>query len=286
MAEIKVAYLGPQGTFTEKVARDFFPSEDLVPLQPIRKVVKAVETGEAEHGIVPIENFYNGEVRETLDSLTECSRTRIIAETSLAIVHCLGALQSHGQVTRIYSKDQALEQCSRYLCEKYPDADTIAVSSTALAAERVAREKMLDAAAIASESALKAAGLEILASDICPNNKTRFAVLWTASTNRSGDDKTFIAIHPQHPRVRDKPGVLDCALGFFARLGINLEYIQSRPDGKRGYIFYIELNGHERDEAVVSALDSIRLSLDQQKMFPNTVKVLGSYKNTHWKEEK
>lgn len=283
---MKVAYLGPQGTFTEKATKEVFPSEELVPLQPIRRVVRSVETGEVDHGVVPIENIYDGEVRETLDSLTECSKTRIISEMSLAIVHCLGALQGRGQITRIYSKDQALEQCSRYLCEKYPDADTFAVSSTAEAARRIAEEKMLDAAAIASESALMGSGLEILASDICPNNKTRFVILGTASTNKSGDDKTFVAIHPQSSKVRDRPGVLNCTLDFFASLGINLEYIQSRPDGKKGYIFYIELNGHERDEAVNTALDSIRLSLDPQKLFLDTVKVLGSYKNTHWKEGK
>ena len=283
---MKVAYLGPQGTFTEKATREVFPSEELVPLQPIRRVIRAVEAVEVDRGVVPSENFYNGEVRETLDALTESSKARIIGEKSLVVVHCLGALQGHGKIMQIYSKDQALEQCSRYLCENYPNADTLAVSSTAEAAKKIAKERMLDAAAIASDSALRESGLEVLASDICPDNKTRFVILGTTPVNRTGDDKTFIAIRPQCPKDKDRPGVLYTALGFLAGLRINLEYIQSRPDGKKGYIFYIELDGYEQDEAVRTALDSIRLSLDPQTKYPNTVKVLGSYPNTHWKEVK
>lgn len=278
----KIAYLGPEKTFTEKIAREIFSVGELLPIQPIRRVIRAVETNEVDYGIAPIENFYNGEVRETLDSLTECFKTRIISEKAMKIVHCLGALPNNKLIERILSKDQALEQCSRYLCENYPNAATISTSSTAEAVKTIRNENLLCAAAIASETALKDGGLEILAKDICPNNKTRFVVLGREKTMPTGDDKTFLAIYPS---VRDKPGVLHDFLGFLAGLGINLEFIQSRPDGKKGYLFYIELDGHEQDKKVKTAMEGIKLSLNYEEKHPDTIKILGSYKNTHWKNE-
>ena len=278
----KVAYLGPEKTFTEKAAKQAFPDADLVPMQPIRNVVLAIENERADYGVVPLENFYNGEVRDTLDSLTECSRARIIQEQPLSIIHCLGALKEHGTITIIRSKDQALEQCSRYLCEHYPSATLIATASTAEAAKYIAEQKALDSAAIANEQALLDSKLEVLAKDICPNNKTRFVILARQDTEQTGDDKTFLAIHPS---IKDRPGVLYNTLGFLAGLGINLEAIQSRPDGRKGYYFYLELDGHEKDRNVALALDAIRLSLDPSSKHPKSIKILGSYPNTHWKDE-
>ncbi len=281
---MKVAYLGPAGTFSEMAARvicaDLEKRSDFLSLQPIRNVIMAVESRKADLGVVPIENFYNGEVRETLDSLAECLETKIIQERAFTIVHCLGALPNHGKINRILSKDQALEQCSRYLCENYADVEKIAVSSTKEAAQIVIRDNLMDAAAIASEEGLK--GLEVLAKDICPNNKTRFVVLGRDSTKPSGDDKTFLAIHPE---IKDRPGVLDKVLRYISDAGINLEYIQSRPDGNKGYCFYLELNGHTKDEYVSFTLKRIKDYLDPEGKFPNSVKILGSYRNTHWKDE-
>ncbi|MFH1307605.1 MAG: prephenate dehydratase domain-containing protein, partial [archaeon] len=276
------AYLGPEKTFTEKAAQELFPDDELVAMQPIRKVILAVENGEVEAGVVPIENFYNGEVRETLDTLSECSKTNIVKEKAMKIVLCLGALKNHGKISKILSKDQAIEQSSRYLSENYPNAQAIAVPSTAEAVNIIKNEKMSDGAAIASEKALAEGGLEFLDRDICPNNKTRFVVLSRQKAKKTGDDKTFLALHPP---VSDKPGVLHNSLGVFAGLNINLELIMSRPDGKKAYFFYIELDGHEDDENVKMAINSLKLSLDPEKKFPDTVKILGSYPNSHWKDE-
>ena len=136
---MKIAYLGPKRTFTEKVARNLFPQEELVPLQSIRKVIMGIEKGNFEKGVVPLENLYNGSVIHTLDSLTRCDQARIVQETSSKIVHCFGALKGHLPIKKIYSKDQALEQCDDYLAERFPDAITIATTSTSEAVEFVSR---------------------------------------------------------------------------------------------------------------------------------------------------
>jgi chorismate mutase/prephenate dehydratase len=192
----------------------------------------------------------------------------------MTIVHCFGALSNHEKIEQVLSKGQALEQCSKYLCENYPDVTAVSVQSTSEAARKIAEHEMLDAAAIASEKALKESGLQILAEDICPNNRTRFAILGKKSLQSTGNDKTFLMIHPF---VKDKPGVLYNALGVLARYDINLEYVQSRPDGHKGYFFYLEMEGHKDDEKVKKAIDEIKNQED--------VKILGSYPNTHWKDE-
>lgn len=277
---MKVAYLGPKGTFTEKAASILFPKAQLVPVQPIKKVVMAVEKNIADLAVVPLENFYNGEVRETLDSLIDCCKAKIAAEKAMPIVHCLGALKNHNKITKIYSKDQALEQCSSYLYEHYPNAATIATPSTTEAISQIIRENSYDSAVIASEKAIVEAGLKLIDTNIVKNNKTRFAVISKRKTRPSGDDKTLLAIHPP---MKDKPGVLYNTLGFFSSFGINLEDIKSRPDKKDSYYFYIELDGHACDRNVKMALDAIRFFLDPDKRFPDAVKILGSYKNSHWK---
>ncbi|MFQ5532118.1 MAG: prephenate dehydratase, partial [Candidatus Nanoarchaeia archaeon] len=248
----------------------------------IGKAITAVENEEVDFCVVPIENFYNGEVRETLDDLTECSKTKIIKEKVLKIIYCIGALENHDEIEEVLSKDQALEQCNKYLFKNYPKIKNVAVSSTSEAANKIARENLLNSVAIASEEAVKEAGLKILDKNICPGNKTRFVVIGRNKTEPTGDDKTFLAIHPSE---RDKPGTLANILNIFSSYSINLENIQSRPDGQKGYYFYIELEGHEKDKIVKAAIEGISLSLDPKNKFPNTVKILGSYQNSHWKGE-
>ncbi len=280
---MKVAYLGPEGTFTEKAAKEMVERGELMAVTPIRKVVKAVDNSEVDYGVVPLENFYNGEVRETLDALTEAKETRIIRDRAFSIVHCLGVLQGYKTIEQILSKDQALEQCSKYLCENYSGAQTVAVSSTSEAARIIRDEGRLNSAAIASKTALGNYDLEVLAEDICPNNKTRFILIGIGVTESTGNDKTFVVFHPCR---KDKAGELHRDLGFFAGLEINLDYIQSRPDGKGGYFFYIELYGHEKDEPVQLAFANLRFALDPKGEHPDVLKVLGSYPNTDWKNGK
>jgi len=279
---MKITYLGPEKTFTEKATRELFPEETLIPTHSIKNVIMAVENKKADYGVVPLENFYNGHVIHTLDSLTKCRKTNINKETSLKIVHCLGALSNHGEIKRIYSKDQALEQCDEYLYNNFPDAKAIATVSTAEAADYISRNNCLDAAAIASEVALEKSKLELIAKDLCPNNKTRFIVLGRNQTSSTGNDKTILAIHPP---IRDKPGVLADCLNIFNSQHINLECIYSRPDGKKGYFFYIELNGHKDDENVNIALQALNYSLDSKHNHPDTIKIFGSFVNSHWKNE-
>jgi prephenate dehydratase len=279
--KIKTAYLGPKGTFTEKVAKENMPETNLISLSPIRAVIRAVETQEADFGVVPLENFYQGEVRETLDSLTECSNTKIIKETYIPIVHCLGALQNHQQIEKILSKDQALSQCSKYLSKYYSNATTISTASTSEAVNIIQQQNQKNSAAIASEKAIQESGLEILAKDLCPNNKTKFVIVGRQETKPTGNDKTFLAIHPH---IIDKPGVLNDILSTFATMDINLEYIQSRPDGKGGYYFYVEFDGHQKDEKIKHSIQGIELSLDEKKQYPDTIKFLGSYQNSGWKK--
>jgi len=280
---MKIASLGygsKEKTYAELFTREQFPDAEILPFSPIRNVVAAVEAEKVDISVVPIENFYDGDVRQTLDALLSCQKTRVIGERTSEIIHCLGALPDHTKITQILSKDEALGQCGDYIAEHYPEALTFPTSNTVEAVKKIADLSLPYAAAIASKQAIESSGLEVLATDICPNNTTRFFILGRTPTEPSGDDKTYIAIHPP----LDKPGVLSRALKFIADPEINLVTLQSRPDRNKGYRFYIELAGHEQDKDVEKALRAIRLSLDPKKQNPNTLKVLGSYKNTHWKK--
>jgi len=277
---MKIAYLGPNGSFTEIAAKDLFKNAEFIPMQPIRKIIQAVESESVDYGIVPIENLYGGEVIETLDALTKAKETKIIKEKGFEIKHCLGVLQDNKEINQIFSKDQALNQCSKYLCENYPNSATIATQSTTDAIKRIIKENLKDAAAIASEKSLIDSKLNVIAKDLCPKNRTRFVVLGKKIPKQTGNDKTFLTFYPQE---KDHPGTLYGNLGFFANLGINLEYIQSRPDGLGGYRFYLELDGHIEDKPVLIALQALKQALDPKDIYQNSIQILGSFKNTDWK---
>ena len=280
---MKVAYLGPKGSFTQKAAKKLFINQELISIKPIRKVVEAVEKNEVELGVVPIENFFEGEVIETLDSLTDSENVKIVQELSMDIQHSLGVLQKGAEIKQVLSKDQALNQCSKYLCENYPEAKTMSTQSTTDAIKRIKQENLTNSAAIADKQALLNSGFKIISENLCPENKTRFAVIGKKIFEPTGSDKTFLVFYPQE---KDHPGTLYGNLGFFANLGVNLEYIQSRPDGRGGYKFYIELDGHEKDKPVKIALQALKQALDPKEIYPNSVKTLGSYKNTNWKNNR
>lgn len=279
--KMKVAYLGPEKTFTEQAARRIFPEGKLEPRNHIRRVILAVESGEVGAGVVPLENYYGGKVVNTLSAFFRyCQKAGITQERAFEVVHCIGALKNHHKIMQVLSKDQALEQCDDYLASTYPDAVAMARASTAEAAQYISSSQLLDAAAIAPREALVKNGLEVLAEDICPNNKTRFVVLGREQTQPTGDDKTFIIFHPPV----DRPGVLHACLSFPSLFGINLEDLVPRPDGKGGYYFCTEMDGHIQDTPVRRTVDNIRFYLDKDNKHPDAVKVLGSYRNTHWKK--
>ena len=277
---MKVAYLGPVGTFSEKMARKLFPDAELIDFPLNVDVTLAVEEGKADRAVVAVENIKNGEVREVLDTLTECEHTKIIGESFVEVVHWIGALPNHGELKEVYSKDQALEQCRKYLRTHYKGIRPLNWGSTADAARHIAENKLMHTAAIASRTALESHGLKILAEDICPDNRTRFFILGDKDTEPTGNDKTFVSFHP---RIRDKEGVINTLTGFFRK--INMETLLSRPDGEGGYLFYVELDGHFKEDYVAGQIEKAARYLDPSGL-RGSVKVFGSYANSHWKEFK
>jgi len=274
---MKVTYLGPKGSYTSMIAEKLFFDEELIPMQPISRVVDGVERGMAERAVVPLENFYNGIVTQTIDALLRCDKAKIVGETYSKIEHCLGALPGHSRIEKILSKDQALEQCSDYLSKNYADVFAVPVDSTSAAVEIIRRENMLNAAAIASKEALQNSQFEIIEENICPNNKTRFAIIGEGLTAPTGNDKTLLAIHPPMDRV----GILNEIVTRISRHCINMEYIQSRPDGNGGYRFIVEIDKHAQDSSLSIIGDELanRWKSKDRKF----IKVLGSYKDRGWK---
>jgi chorismate mutase/prephenate dehydratase len=249
---LKVAFLGPEATFTHMAARTRFGlSARYVPAPTIGGVFAEVERGIADLGVVPIENSTEGVVNSTLDVLME-SELLIAAEIVLPISHCLlsrsGTLEG---VTKIYSHPQALAQCRGWLAENLPSAAAIEVASTALAA-RLAKDDPV-AAAVASELAGRLYDLKVARGNIEDetHNVTRFLVLGKEPTAPSGRDKTSIMLS-----VKDHPGVLYRVLEPLARRGVNLTRIESRPSRRRAwdYVFFLDVDGHRADRALSDAL--------------------------------
>ena len=267
----RVAYLGPAGTFTEDASLRYDPEAERVPLPSITAVAEAVGVGEANEGVVPIENSLEGSVTSTLDLLIHGSSLLIRNELVLPIRLCLlGApgLQADA-VKVIYSHTQPLGQCRSFLAERYPDAELIASLSTAAAVK-----DMLDAqpnvAAIGNRRAADIYGAEILFERIedNSNNLTRFVVLAKSDHERTGNDKTSIAFS----FAADAPGILYSTLGEMSTRGINLAKVESRPtkESLGRYIFLVDLEGHRDDNVVREALEAVE---SQASM----LKVLGSY---------
>mgnify|MGYP000058933915 CR=1 FL=1 len=266
---LRVAFLGPEGTFTHQaVTRQFGLSALALPLGTIGAIFDAVERGRADYGVVPVENASEGSVDPTLDAFLG-RQVRIVGEILLPVEH---ALLLHPRlelaaVERVYSHPQALGQCRRWLEAHLPRAQTVEAPSTAEAA-RLAREDAAGAA-IAAELAARLYDLRVGAERIqdLGGNATRFWVLGREPVPPSGHDRTtLIAV------VRDRPGALLELLQPIARRGLSLSRIQSRPTRRRlwEYAFFLDLEGHESDPAVAAALEDLRATLVE-------VQVLGSY---------
>ena len=274
---MKIGFLGPQGTYTEEAAKAARGEADHVPYASIESVFDAVARQEVDRGLVPIENVIQGPVTETLDNLFHCvDRVQIIDMLVLPIQHAIGVLSPQSQVSRILSKDQALKQCSAYLQANFPQAQCLDVDSTSAAMETIATERLADAAAIGSETALKQYGLHVLDRDIgnVKQNKTRFAVLGPASEPRhprTGRDATAFALYPH----RDRLGMLNDILSIISRdHKLNLSSIHSRPDTRGAFLFHVEVEGHLEDEAVAACVDHLARQLGDQEV---EVRVFGTY---------
>ena len=267
---LRVAYFGPEATYTHIAARrQFGAAADYVPAPSIAEVFHEVESGRADLGVVPVENSTEGMVAHTLDLLAE-SPLGICAEVSLPVRHCLLARRGTtlARVRRVVAHPQALAQCRRWLAEHLPGVPTEAEASNARAAERAGKETGV--AAVAAEAAADIYDLDVLAHSVQddPANLTRFVVLAAHDAAQpSGDDKTSILFS-----VRDEVGILSRMLRPFAAHGIDLIKIESRPLRGRPweYVFYLDLKGHRRERRVQRALGEVERAALR-------LKILGSY---------
>jgi chorismate mutase / prephenate dehydratase len=266
---IGVAYLGPEGTFTQQAAlKHFGHSAHTVALPAIDDVFREVESGSVQFGVVPVENSTGGVVAHTLDNFME-SNLNICGEVVLRIHHHLmvSNVTKTDKISRIYSHSQSLAQCRKWLEANYPNAEKIAVNSNAEAAKRVASE--WNSAAIAGEMAANLYGLNILSSNIedRPDNATRFLIIGRQNIAASGDDKTSIVV-----AMRNEPGALHNLLAPFHRLQIDLTRVETRPSQTSPwtYVFFLDFVGHQQDEKISSALHDVTKNASE-------IKILGSY---------
>jgi chorismate mutase/prephenate dehydratase len=271
---LRIAYLGPAGTYSQQAARDQFGSRaELLPFGSVDAVFDEVERQRAHYGVVPVENSSEGVVAQTLDRFVVSSLT-IRAELLLRIDHCLLARDNApGPLRRIVSHPQSLAQCRRWLAQHYPDVPLAEVTSNAAAASLAARSP--GTAAIAGRPAADRYGLRVIAASIQDqaNNFTRFVVIsGDGCTAPSGDDKTSILFSLPH-----RAGALFHALQPFARHGINLSTIESRPLKGRAweYVFFLDLAGHAGEAEMSKAL----AAFGRRVLF---MRVLGSYPAWRW----
>ncbi|MFP4057227.1 MAG: prephenate dehydratase [Candidatus Brocadiia bacterium] len=251
---LKVAYLGPHGTFTHLAARaKFGDSVEYLPNRDILGIFRSVASGASDLGVVPVENSIDGGVSDTLDAFMAYT-LQICSELLMEVHHCLMAPSRETPIEKIYSKPQVFAQCGRWLSEHYPDAELISVSSTARACE-IAREEEL-AGAIAHSAAAATYGLTVIHKNIedVARNVTRFVVLSQESCQSSGEDKTSVVLSVAH-----RAGALHEALEPFRSNGINLTRIESRPSKRNPweYYFFIDFEGHQDDEPVQRALREV-----------------------------
>jgi prephenate dehydratase len=271
---VRVAYFGPAGTFTEEalLTQPDLAAGERAPYTAVPEVLAAVERGQADGGVVPIENMIEGSVSVTLDTLAFDSDLLIQREIDLPVSLNLCARPGVGlaDVRVVVSFPHAVAQCRGWMAKKIPNAEPRASHSTSDAAREVSRSKRTDLAAICNALAAKIYGLDVLASEIedHPENQTRFVLVGRGVPAATGHDKTSIVCFQR----ADRPGSLLSILQEFAARAINLTKLESRPT-KRGlgdYCFFIDCEGHIADEVVADALRN--LSAKQAE-----VKFLGSY---------
>lgn len=265
---MQVAFLGPEGTFTQAAAlKHFGHSVNTIPMSAIDEVFREVESGAVHYGVVPVENSTEGVINHTLDMFVQSSLT-ICGEVELRVHHhLLSADGDQARVKRIYSHQQSLAQCREWLDANCAGIDRIPVSSNAEAARLAKNES--DAAAIAGEVAAELYGLKTIESNIedNPDNTTRFLVIGRQPTLPSGDDKTSLLV-----AASNKPGALFRLLKPFADSGISMSRIESRPSRLANweYVFFIDFNGHVEDDEASTCLAALQ---EETTLF----KVLGSY---------
>jgi len=268
---IKVAFLGPEGTFTQQAAHKHFGQGiKTLSLNAIDEVFREVESGSAQFGVVPVENSTEGVITHTLDSFLN-SPLLICGEAVLRIHHNLMSKATDMEaIEEIFSHQQSFAQCREWLDRFKPEVKRTAVSSNAEAA-RLA--KLTDnSAAVAGEIASSLYGLNILAKNIEdePENTTRFLVIGRIAATATGDDKTSLLVS-----TGNQPGALYHMLQPFSEYGVSLTKIESRPSrkGPWNYVFFVDIDGHRDASNVAKALDKLNNKV-------SLLKVLGSYPRT------
>ena len=267
---LKIAYLGPEGTWTHQAAiNKFGHSVEYTPQPSFTEVFDQVARRKADYGVVPIENSTEGAVSHTLDLFAD-SPLKICAQILLRIENTLMAKGPREEITKLYSHPQVFGQCRGWLHQNFPNAEQIEVSSTTKAASIAAKEP--GSAALGGKLAAELYDLTILEESIQDRatNTTRFLVLSQKTCPSTGNDRTSIMFS-----VTDKPGALFDALKPFNELAINMSKIESRPSKRKDweYFFFVDMKGHCEDEKIVTALEE----LGRHCSF---VKILGSYPDT------
>ncbi len=274
---MRIAYLGPAGTFTEDALGEVTAAVEFEPLRTatIHDAILAVENGEAERALVPFENSIEGSVRGTLDTLAfDAGAVTIVGEHDYRVRVHLVAREGVEleRVEAVLSHQQPLAQCARFLRETLPGIELRSVSSTA-AAVRMVAESERPWAALGSRAAAELYGCSILREGVEDEagNVTRFVWIAPAGTVPTGDGprKTSLVFSELGA---DHPGALVDALSEFSSRSINLTRIESRPmrQGLGRYMFFCDLEGAETDEIVAEALTQLRAKA-------GSVRILGSY---------
>src|SRR5688572_3083066 len=270
---LMIGYLGPEATNTHAAAmKKFGASVDYHAMATIADIFTAVEKGEIDYAVIPIENSTEGSVRETLDSFVE-SDLKIVAQIYLEITHALISATALDKIEKVYSKDQALAQCRNWLQRHLPHAQLIDASSTSRAVQIAKSEP--GSAAVASELAAEFYAVPVLAKSIQDkaDNTTRFFVLGRQASGPvgNGKDVTSLAVSLGY-EAASHSGALLKMLDPLAERGINLSKIESRPSKKRpwDYYFFLDVTGHYDDANMKAAVAELR-------KFCPLVKWLGSY---------
>jgi len=263
-----IAFLGPEGTFTQAAAlKHFGHSINTIPLASIGDVFREVESGAVSYGVVPVENSTEGVINHTLDEFMTSS-LNICGEVILRIHHnVLSNEEDLSKIKKVYSHQQSLAQCRKWLDSNLPDVELIDVSSNAVAAAMAAKEK--NTAAIAGEMAAEIYKLTMLVANVEdePDNTTRFLIIGQRETPISGEDKTSLLIS-----TANRSGALLGILEPFAKNNISMTRIESRPSrsGTWDYVFFVDIDGHKSD-------NDVKLALKELDKAATMVNVLGSF---------
>ncbi|MDO9213853.1 MAG: prephenate dehydratase [Methylococcales bacterium] len=265
---LDVAFLGPEGTFTQQAAfKHFGHAVKTIPAATINDIFNSVESGSCQFGVVPVENSTEGVISHTLDRLLH-SPLNICGEVEIRVhQNLISQADKLADITEVYSHSQSLAQCRQWLSNHLPHAVQTAVSSNAEAVRLAASNP--HAAAIAGIAAAEVYELTVLEKNIEDeaNNTTRFIIIGEQTSAPTGKDKTTLVVS-----TSNQAGALYKTLEPFASAGVDMLNIESRPSrqGLWDYVFFIDIEGHSEDAKVADALALLKNKV-------NMMKLLGSY---------